>query len=32
MFTYLIVRVDDKIHSIKHCELSAVVITVDGSC
>jgi len=32
MFTYVIVTVDDKLQSIQRCELSAVVITVHGSC
>ena len=32
MFTYVIVTVDDKLQSIKRCELSAVVIKVHGSC
>ena len=29
---YAIVTADDKIQSIKRCELPAVVITVHGSC
>ena len=32
MFTYVIFTVDDKIQSIKRCELSAVIITVHESC
>ena len=32
MFTYVIVIVDDKIEPTKCCELSAVIITVHGSC
>jgi len=32
MFTYVIVRDDVKIHSIKRRELSDVIITVHGSC
>jgi len=28
----VIFTVDDKIQSIKHCEMSAVIITVHGSC
>ena len=31
MFTYVIITVDDKIQSIKLCELSTVVITVHGN-
>jgi len=31
MFTYVIVRGDDKIQSIKLCELPAVMVTVHGS-
>jgi hypothetical protein len=32
MFTYVIIVVDDKIQYIKRCKLSAVIITVHGSC
>jgi len=32
MLTYVIVRVEDKIHSMKSCQLTAVIITVQGSC
>ena len=32
MFTYVIVTVDDKIQCTERCELSAVTITVHGSC
>jgi hypothetical protein len=31
MFAFVIVTVDDEIQSIKHCELSTVVITEHGS-
>ena len=32
MFTYVIIIVDDKIQSIKRCEVQAVIIRAHGSC
>jgi len=31
MFAFVIIIVYDKIQSVKHCELSTVIITVHGS-
>jgi len=32
MFTYVLVIADDKIQTMKRCELSTVLISVHGSC